>query len=180
MAMMRWDPFGEMLSMQRDMDRITSRMGGKGGMTDFTWMPRTDVVRQGDDIVMHVELPGMKQEDVDIEVTDDVLTVHGERKMEEDRQEKDYMLHERAYGRFERSMVLPQGVDASQIRAEFRDGVLDVTIPKGIEAMKPQTTKVQIMGGTGQPAMEGGQMAATAEPGAYTGGKPDTGGEQAA
>lgn len=149
MAIMRWDPFGEMLRMQRDMDRIFSRMGeGAGGATSTTaWMPRINVKQTGDDIAVHVELAGIKPEDVDIEVTDGVLTIKGQRMAEEAREGEGWIVRESSYGTFERSMVLPEGVDPGSIKADFHDGMLEVHVPKAMEAMKPKTTKIAI-GGT--------------------------------
>ena len=152
MAIVRWDPFGEMLKMQRDMDRIFSRMGtAEGAPTATAWMPRINVKQTGDDLAVHVELAGIKPEDVDIEVTDGVLTIRGERKSEEQREGEGWLVRESSFGRFERSIVLPEGVDANQIRADFKDGMLEVHVPKALEAMKPKTTKISIGGGAEEP-----------------------------
>jgi len=160
MAMMRWDPFGEMMRMQRDMDRIFGRMGmSEGGgreVSTVAWMPKIDVEQKGDDLVVHAELPGVKPENVDVEVTDGVLNIKGERKSEERREGEGWLVRESSYGSFERSMVLPEGVDPNSISAEFKDGVLMLTVPKGMEAAKPKTTKISL-GEAGQkeaPAMQ--------------------------
>ena len=147
MAITRWDPFGEMLKMQRDMDRIFSRMGtAEGAPTPTAWMPRINVKQSGDDLAVHVELAGIKPEDVEIEVTDGVLTVRGERKSVEQREDEGWLVRESSFGRFERSVVLPEGIDADQIRAEFTDGMLEVHVPKALEVLKPKTTKIAIGG----------------------------------
>lgn len=156
MAMMRWDPFGEMMRMQRDMDRIFSRMGtSEGGSqpASVAWMPKIDVKAKGDDIVVRAELPGINPEDVDIEVTDGVLTIKGERKAEEEREGEGWLIRESSYGSFERAMVLPEGVTAEEIKADYKDGVLELHVPKALEAAKPKTTKISISGGAEQPAM---------------------------
>jgi len=151
MAIMRWDPFGEMLRMQRDMDRIFSRMGtgeARGGDTaTVAWMPKIDVKAKGDDIVVRAELPGIDPADVEIEVTDGVLTVKGERKAEEGREGEGWLIRESSYGSFERSMVLPEGVTAEEIKAEYKDGILELHVPKALEAAKPKTTKIAIGSG---------------------------------
>lgn len=147
MAIMRWDPFGEILRMQRDMDRIFSRFGlTEGGTVQTTWMPRINVRQTGDDLTVHVELAGVKPEDVDVEVTDGVLTIKGERKAEEEREGEGWLVRESAYGAFERSIVLPEGVDPASIKAELKDGILEVHVPRAMEALKPKTTKIAIGG----------------------------------
>lgn len=163
MALMRWDPYGEMLQMQRDLDRMFSRTGAPGGQAGMTtWMPRINVKQSGDDLTMQVELAGIKPEDVDVEVTDNVLTIHGERTQETEREDEGWVVRESGFGEFERSVVLPDGVDPNSIHADFHDGMLDVSIPKGAKQMQPQTTKVAIGGTQGQQRQMGqgqqGQM----------------------
>jgi HSP20 family protein len=140
-----------MLRMQRDMDRIFSRMGtgeARGGDTAaVAWMPKIDVKAKGDDIVVRAELPGIDPVDVEIEVTDGVLTVKGERKAEEEREGEGWLIRESSYGSFERSMVLPEGVTAEEIRAEYKDGILELHVPKALEAATPKTTKIAIGSG---------------------------------
>ena len=147
MAIMRWDPFGEALKMQRDMDRIFSRLGtteGRSANAMSTWMPRINVMQSGDDLAVHVELAGIKPEDVDIEVTDGLLTVRGERKAETSKEDEGWMIRESSYGSFERTMALPEGVDPASIRADFHDGMLEIHVPRAMELSKPKTTKISI------------------------------------
>lgn len=152
MAMMRWDPFGEALKMQRDMDRIFSRLGTSEGQTPATtaWMPRINVKRSGDDLAVNVELAGIKPDDVDIEVTDGVLIIRGERKGETEREDEGWMIRESSFGSFERSMALPEGVDPDSIKADFHDGMLEIHVPKALEAARPKTTKVAIGAAAGK------------------------------
>jgi len=146
MAIMRWDPFGEVLKMQRDMDRIFSRLGTteSRSATATTWMPRINVLQSGDDLAVHIELAGIKPEDVDIEVTDGLLTVKGERKAETSREDEGWVIRESSYGSFERSMALPEGVDPASIRADFHDGMLEIHVPRALELAKPKTTRISI------------------------------------
>jgi HSP20 family protein len=147
MAITRWDPFGEMLKMQRDMDRIFSRMGsteGAPGTLTTAWMPRINVRQSGDDLAVHVELAGISPEDVDIEVTDGVLTVRGERRAESETEDAGWVLRESSYGSFERALALPEGVDPASITADFHDGMLEIHVPKALEAARPKTTKIAI------------------------------------
>ena len=157
MAIMRWDPFGEILKMQRDMDRIFTRVGAGEAPANAAaaWMPRINVKQSGDDLAVHVELAGIKPEDVDIEVTDGVLTIKGERKAQTEREDEGWLVRESSFGSFERSMVLPEGVDPASIKAEFHDGMLEVHVPKALEAAKPKTTKISVGGVLEAPKGEG-------------------------
>lgn len=145
---MRWDPFGEMLSMQRDMDRLFGRLGvgraAEGSAPSVAWMPRIDVKTTGDDMVVYAEVPGMGRDDIDIEVTDGVLTIKGERKAETEKTEEGWLIRERSYGSFERSLVLPEGVEADKITADYKAGVLEVHVPRALEVMRPKTTKIAL------------------------------------
>ena len=152
MAIVRWDPFGEVLRMQRDLDRIFSRVGAaERGEEGVAWMPKIDVKRSGDDIVVHAELPGIDPADVDIEVTDNVLSIRGERKVEEEKEGEGWLVRESSFGRFERSLALPEGIEPADIKAEFHDGMLEVHVPRALEAAKPKTTRIAI-GGVEAPA----------------------------
>lgn len=157
MAIVRWDPFGEVLRMQRDMDRIFSRLGSaEVGEGSVAWMPKVDVKRKGDDIVIRAELPGIDPDAVDVEITDNVLTIRGERTQEERQEGEDWLVCESCYGSFERSLTIPDGVDPAAITAEYADGILEVHVPKALEAARPKTTRIAI-GGTA--ARESGRQA---------------------
>jgi HSP20 family protein len=151
MAIMRWDPFGEVTTMQRDVDRLLGRLGmwrpGDELITPVAWMPRIDVKTVDHEMVVLAELPGVKQEDIDIEVTDDVLTIKGERKAETETNEAGWLIQERSYGSFERSLSLPEGVKQDKITADFHDGVLEVHVPQGKEALKPRTHRIALGAG---------------------------------
>jgi HSP20 family protein len=146
MAIVRWDPFGEAMRMQRDMDRIFSRLGGAavGPEGAVAWMPKVDVKRKDDDIVVRAELPGIDPEQVQVEVTDNLLTIRGERRQEENREGEDWLVRESSYGLFERSLTIPEGVDPASITAGYTDGILEVRVPKALEASRPKTTKIEV------------------------------------
>ena len=105
------------------------------------WMPSIDVFEKEDKYVVRAELPGIKDEDVDISVVGDTLTIKGERKVETEVKEEDYHCCERSYGSFFRSMALPSNVDANKIEASYDDGVLEVSLPKAAE-IKPKKISV--------------------------------------
>ena len=139
--------------MEREVDRLFGRMGLRDSADAGTamWLPAIDVMRRGDDIVVHAELPGMKPDDVDVSITDGMLTIRGERKEASESSDGGYIVKERRYGSFERSIVLPDGVDPAAITADFKNGVLEVTVPKAAEIEKPKTVKVSV-GAAEQPA----------------------------
>ena len=147
MALVRWDPIRELDSLQGDMNRLFDRFfEGRGSNgASRRWIPAMDLVETDDSLVLRGDLPGMSEDDVDIEIKDNVLTVSGERKAENEEKGEGYHRVERAFGSFSRSLTLPQGVDAEKVEAKFENGVLEVRIPKPAVA-KP--TRVQIGKGT--------------------------------
>jgi HSP20 family protein len=146
MAIVRWDPARELDSLQGDMNRLFDRFfdarGSNGG--GRRWIPAMDLVETQDDLVLRADLPGMSENDVEIEVKDNVLTLSGERRGENEVKGEGFHQVERSFGSFSRSLTLPRGVDASRVNAEFVNGVLEVRIPKP-EETKP--TRIEI--GTG-------------------------------
>ena len=149
MAIVRWDPVRELDSFQTDMNRLfdgffSARNGVTGG-GHRRWIPAMDLVETDEHLVLRADLPGMSEEDVEIEIKDGVLTVSGERKAEHEEKQEGYYRVERAFGGFTRSLSLPQGIDAGDVTASFDRGVLEVRVPKPAER-KP--TRVQIGGGT--------------------------------
>ena len=121
MAIIRWDPFREMTSLQSQVNRLADSLWS--GRPE-SWVPAVDVFDTKDAVVLKAELPGMKVDDIQIEVDDNVLTVKGERSFEEKVDEERYYRVERRYGSFQRSLALPQGVKADEIQATYEDGVL--------------------------------------------------------
>ena len=139
MPVVRWDPFREMTSLQNQVSRLADSLWS--GRPE-SWVPAVDVFDTKDAVVLKAELPGMKVDDIQIEVDDNVLTIKGERTFEERVDEERYYRVERRYGSFQRSIALPQGVKADDIRATYEDGVLEVTVPK-TEAEKPRRIEVR-------------------------------------
>ncbi len=129
----RWDPFTELGELRSRFDRLFDEwLDGH----ERAWTPAIDVVRQDGQLVVRADIPGIKPEEVKIEVDDDILTVSGEHRESKEEKDKNYVRRERRYGSFSRSMVLPAGVDAKKIEAKTRDGVVEVTIPLPEEAIK--------------------------------------------
>lgn len=146
MALVRWDPIRELDSLQGDMNRLFDSFfeGRAPNAPSRRWIPAMDLVETEDHLVLRGDLPGMTEDDVDIEIKDGVLTVSGERKTDHEEKGEGYHRVERSFGSFSRSLSLPQGVDPGKVEAKFDNGVLEVRIPKPAEA-KP--TRVEI--GTG-------------------------------
>jgi HSP20 family protein len=156
MAIVRWEPLRELGSLQNEMNRLFNTVfdtppPGNGG-TLRRWVPAMDLVETDDHFVLRADLPGMKQDDVKIELEDTTLTVSGERKAEHESKGEGYYRVERAFGEFSRSLTLPQGVDPEAVSANFENGVLEVRIPKP-EARKPR--RIEIAGAGGQQTIEG-------------------------
>ncbi len=135
MAIVRWEPLRDLSTLQSVFAPTPT------ARTLRRWMPAMDVVETGDHYVLTADLPGLKPEDVDIEVADRVLTVSGERKSETETTKDGYHRVERAFGSFKRSVTLPEGVNAEAVEAAFENGVLEIRIPKP-EARKPRKISV--------------------------------------
>jgi len=133
------------LSLQGEIDRLFDNFTrgfpslGNGGMTNL--MPTMDVSETDNEIEITAELPGLRDKDVQINVADNVLSIRGEKKAEKEQKDKNYRLVERSYGSFERSLELPEGVDAGAIKASIDKGVLKVVVPKPAPA---QVQKVEV------------------------------------
>jgi len=127
-----------------------TQAGGDGGAR--RWIPAMDLVEQGEEYVLRADLPGVGEDDVSVELEDNVLTISGERKSEHEEQGDGFRRIERSSGSFSRSLTLPEGIDAEQIRARFEQGVLEVRVPKP-EQRKPRRVAIDV--GGKQPVIEG-------------------------
>jgi HSP20 family protein len=136
----RWDPFTEIARLQDEM----SRHFATGDRRAASFAPAVDIFEDKDAIFVKAELPGLKAEEVDIHVENDVLTISGERKLEKKDESAGYHRIERTYGSFTRSFSLPKNVAADQVEAEMTDGVLTVKLPKKAEA---QPKKIAVKAG---------------------------------
>ncbi len=136
-----WVPF-DFEQMRREMDRLWDSFFERGirrkpeEVSD--WFPSLDVSETKNDLVIKAEVPGMEPKDIDISLSDGVLTIKGEKKQEREEKEEDYHLIERSYGSFARSIQLPKGVQSDKIQATYKNGVLKVILPKSEEAKKKE------------------------------------------
>ena len=146
MAIEIWQPFSELMSLRQAMDRLFEDSVVRPSRTLETLgevaAPALDVYQTPSEIVVKAALPGVKPEDVNIDITSDTLTVKGESKAEQEVKREDYMYQERRYGAFSRSVVLPSGLKSDKAEATMEDGVLTLTIPKA-EEVKLKAIKVK-------------------------------------
>ena len=135
----------------QEFDRLFGSLFENGGRQAQRWVLALDLVEADDHFVLRADLPGLAEEDVAIEVQDNVLTISGAREAEHERKEKGFYRLERSFGRFSRSLTLPEGVNADAISANFDKGVLAVSIPKP-EERKPRRISIGGTNGNGKPA----------------------------
>jgi HSP20 family protein len=143
MAIVRWNPARDLMPMREEMDRLFSQFmrrsdGEEGTWAQGLWAPPVDIYETDDAFMLKAELPGFSKEDVNIEVHENRLIIRGERKRESEAKEEQYHRLERAYGRFERAFWLPTTVDTEKIQATFKDGVLELRLPKSAAAKPKQ------------------------------------------
>jgi HSP20 family protein len=143
-------PFRGFYDMQSEMNRMLdevfgslARTGRRQGEAPTQWAPALDVLQEDGDIVVRAELPGVKQEDVDITFQNGVLTISGVRQAEEQKEGSGYYIRERRYGSFRRSMSLPEGTDESNISARFLDGVLEVRVAGAAAVQEPRRIQIE-------------------------------------
>ena len=138
------DPFWkEFSTLSNRLNRLLD--GPREEQGDFlgAWSPAVDIYDQGGEVVIHAELPGMKKEDIDVRVENNILTIRGKKERKEEIKEEGYFRAERTYGSFTRSFSLPNTVEIGRIAAEYKDGVLTLRLPKAEEA-KPRQIEVKI------------------------------------
>jgi len=147
MAIVRYDPFRDLRTLQEEVNRLFStnltRSFGDEGIGRGAWAPSVDIYENKDQIVLEAELPGMKQEDFDLSIENNVITLRGERRFEKTDDTDNYHRVERSYGSFTRSFTLPQTVSADEAKAEYTNGVLRVTLPKREET---KSRRIEVTG----------------------------------
>lgn len=148
MAIVRWEPFRDMMTLQERMNRLFDEGFGRFRMPDESldsgvWSPAVDIYETEQDIVVKAELPEVHQKDIEVRLENNTLTLKGERKFERETQQENYHRVERSYGSFSRSFTLPSTVDQEKIKAEYKDGILKIMLPKK-EEVKPKQIKVDV------------------------------------
>ena len=146
MQLIRWNPARDLVSLRHNMNGLfddffypTRKTNGDEGL--WSWNPAVDIYEEADTIVVKAELPGVDKESINVDVKDRILTIKGERTTDNEVNEDSYFRREQTYGRFERAFTLPVTVDAEAIKAEYKDGVLKMMVPKP-EQSKPRQIAV--------------------------------------
>jgi HSP20 family protein len=147
MNIVKWNPFRELEDIQTRLNRVFNeapvRRTEGDGLFFADWAPAVDIQETDKEYLIKAELPEIKKEDVKVEVLDGVLTIEGERTQEKEEKGKKFHKVERAYGKFVRQFALPKEVEASRVQADFKDGMLNVHLPKSAAA-KPTTVEVKV------------------------------------
>jgi len=149
MALIRWEPVTELNTIQNEMNRLFNTFfdqpapAGRGGAPSRRWIPAMDLVETAGHYLLRADLPGLDDDDVNIQLEDNVLTISGERKTQHEQNEEGYYRIERAFGNFTRSLTLPDGIDADAVQAQFDRGVLEIRIPKP-EQKKPRQVQITL------------------------------------
>jgi HSP20 family protein len=142
MALVRWEPFRELAALQNEMGRWMNQLAGgigaePGDGQSSTWLPAVDVWETAVELVLSFDLPGIPEDKIAVELDDNILTVTGERERTQEHSSDRFYRFERRYGQFSRSVTLPSGVNEDDIKAEYKDGVLEIRVPKP-EEQKPK------------------------------------------
>jgi HSP20 family protein len=145
MAVTRWDPFRELLTLQERLDKMYREVERSRKEEDFVssaWTPPVDIFEMGETFILKLEIPEVDKESIDIKINDNELTIKGERKLETGVDQESYHRMERGYGTFVRSFSLTKTIDASKIKATVKDGILRIELPKK-EEVKPKQIRIE-------------------------------------
>ena len=146
MALVRWNPNRDMMSVRDEMSRVLKEVLGRGASDESAWVsgawtPPVDIYETDEALVMKAELPGFSKDDISIEMKENTLVIKGERKHEDEVKEGNYHRMERSYGAFQRAFMLPMTVDQEKVKASYKDGILELRLPK-VQAAQPKRIAV--------------------------------------
>ena len=142
----RWEPFRNLTDIQSEVNRLFDTFGGRPASPAAAgrWLPAVDMHETTDELVLTVEVPGVREKDIAVSITGDLLSIKGERRWEDQAKDQKFLYVERAYGQFERLVQLPMAVQTDKVKATYRDGVLQITLPKA-EELKSREVKIDIL-----------------------------------
>lgn len=147
MALIRWQPFQEMETLRHQMDKMFDEMAGLNReMTTKSWSPAVELEDTNDHIILRAEVPGLEGKDLDIQVAREAVSIAGETRYENKAEERGYLRSEFRYGKFQRTIPLPAAIKNDQVQAEFKNGILILTMPKAEEA-KNKVVKINLADG---------------------------------
>jgi HSP20 family protein len=146
MALVRWEPFRELAALQNEMGRWMNQLAGGAGTTagngqSSTWLPAVDVWETDKELVLSFDLPGIPEDKIAVELDDNILTVTGERERTQEHTNDRFYRFERRFGQFSRSVTLPAGIKEKEIKADYKDGVLEIRVPRPQE-QKPKRIQI--------------------------------------
>jgi HSP20 family protein len=145
-AITRWDPFRNISSLQEQVNRLLESSLPNRGDNSATWAPAVDIYETENELVLKADLPEVNEKDLDVRIENNMLTIGGARKFEQQVKQDNYLRLERTYGSFSRSFGLPNTVNTEAIKAEYKNGVLTVELPKRAES-KPKQVKINVSNG---------------------------------
>ncbi len=161
MALIRWQPFQEIETLRRQMDSIFDEMTTAQRSPQMTWKPAVELKDTEESVILRVEIPGVEGKDLDIRVTREAVAIAGEHRYEKKAEDKGLFRTEFRYGKFQRVIPLPVAVQNDQVQAEFKDGILTLTLPKVTEARR-QVVKVNLVDSAATPENTGASAESTA------------------
>lgn len=146
MVVTRWEPLKDLMALQERMNKLFDETFSRGAQdVDVgAWSPPVDIMEQGDEIIIKMEIAEVDQKAIDIKVEGNILTIKGERQLEQGTKREDYVRLERPYGTFSRSFNLPDTLDHAKVKASHKDGILRLVLPKK-EETKPKQIKVEVV-----------------------------------
>jgi HSP20 family protein len=143
MAMIRWQPFQEIETLRRQMDQMFDEMTGLNRPQQVSWQPAIELQDTNENVILRVEIPGIEGKDLDVRVTREAVAISGENRYEKKTEEKGFFRSEFRYGKFQRVIPLPVAVQNDQVKADFTNGILTLTLPK-VEATKNRVVKLNL------------------------------------
>ena len=156
MLMRYWQPFTEIETIREQLDKVFDQLATTRDNSEATWMPALELVDAGDNFVLKAQLPGIDPKDVDVQVTREAISISGKRRYENTDEKSGYVRSEFRYGKFHRVLPLPAHIQNDSVQAEYKDGILTLTLPKVTEA-RNKVVKInlaQIAGTSTNPALE--------------------------
>ena len=151
MVLVRWQPFSEMETLRREMDRMFDELAGANSQITQTWTPAIELLDTNESIILRAEIPGIEGKDLDVHVTREAVSIAGETRKPSQQQEGRFFRSEFRYGKFQRIINLPVSIQNDRVQAEFKNGILTLTLPK-LEEVKKKVVKINL--GSSQEAID--------------------------